>query len=53
MSVTFMLSIGVMICGIASSFVMKPDIPFVDGRRGHAQAGRDTLDTSPPLADKR
>ena len=53
-NVTFMLSIGVMICGIVLSFVMKPDVPFLDNwRAGNARAARDTLDTSLPLADKR
>jgi hypothetical protein len=30
-NLTFALSIGVMICGVALSFFMKPEIPFVNG----------------------
>ena len=53
-NVTFMLSIGVMICGIVLSFAMKPEVPFLNSRRaGHARADRDALDASLPLADKR
>jgi hypothetical protein len=53
-NVTFMLSMGVMVCGIVLSVVMKPDVAFADHRQsGTSRAGRETPDAALPLVDKR
>ena len=49
-----MLSMGVMVCGIVLSVVMKPDVAFADHRQsGTSRAGRETPDAALPLVDKR
>jgi cyanate permease len=52
-NVTFLLSIGVMACGVLLTFMMKPDAPFADKLKPAApslRAGRDAA--AFPLVDK-
>jgi cyanate permease len=38
--VTFLLSVGVMVCGVLLTFVMKPDAPFVANLKRKATSER-------------
>jgi cyanate permease len=51
-NVTFMLSIGVMACGVFLTFLMKPDAPFVANLKQPASSGHAARDAAFPLVDE-
>jgi cyanate permease len=51
-NVTFLLSIGVMACGVLLTFVMKPDMPFVATPKRAAPSGHAGRDAAFPVVDK-
>jgi MFS family permease len=51
-NVTFLLSIGVMACGVLMTFIMKPDAPFVVKLKHAMSSEHTSRDTAFPLADK-
>jgi MFS family permease len=51
-NVTFLLSIGVMACGVLLSFIMKPDMPFVATPKRAAPSEYAGRDAEFPIVDK-
>jgi cyanate permease len=51
-NVTFLLSIGVMACGVLLTFVMKPDVPFVTRFKQAAPSASAGGEAAYPLADE-
>jgi MFS family permease len=49
---TFVLSIGVMVCGVVLTLLMKPDVPFVAALKHAGRAPQAERDAALPLADK-
>jgi MFS family permease len=51
-NLTFMLSMGVMACGVLMTFLMRPDAPFIAKLKPATPAGYGDHEAKLPLADK-